>query len=277
MTPDQETTQPAAVADLLHHLHALDDLAERAQSKAADLAHLLSRGELTRGALVVDAARLRRPPEGSMIPQHFGGTVRSTQPLNMLLGTLLVVGLACAAPIVDFEPATIELEPSCDYGDDIIGTLTRNVEIANVGEGVLVRVRSPEQHFISGDLVAESDLPWTNLLPGESVSDTLSFTVPCESESGYADYEVEHCYPREGQSLSASVGEEGTVSLDALDCDEKWADGPRVRLDPDIDYGSTSSGDGGGGCCRTCTTGQPCGDSCIERGDTCNVSGGCAC
>ena len=59
MTPTRETTQPATVADLLHHLHTLDDLAERAQSKAADLAHLLSRGEPTRGALVVDAARLK--------------------------------------------------------------------------------------------------------------------------------------------------------------------------------------------------------------------------
>jgi hypothetical protein len=30
-------------------------------------------------------------------------------------------------------------------------------------------------------------------------------------------------------------------------------------------------------CCRRCTTGKPCGDSCISRSYTCHVGGGCAC
>jgi hypothetical protein len=34
---------------------------------------------------------------------------------------------------------------------------------------------------------------------------------------------------------------------------------------------------GGGNCCRVCTTGKPCGNSCISRDKNCNVGGGCAC
>jgi len=30
-------------------------------------------------------------------------------------------------------------------------------------------------------------------------------------------------------------------------------------------------------CCKRCTTGKPCGDSCIARNKTCRVGAGCAC
>jgi hypothetical protein len=30
-------------------------------------------------------------------------------------------------------------------------------------------------------------------------------------------------------------------------------------------------------CCKVCTTGKPCGDACIEAGDTCHQPPGCAC
>jgi hypothetical protein len=30
-------------------------------------------------------------------------------------------------------------------------------------------------------------------------------------------------------------------------------------------------------CCKVCTKGKPCGDTCIEKGDECHVSPGCAC
>ena len=33
----------------------------------------------------------------------------------------------------------------------------------------------------------------------------------------------------------------------------------------------------GGGCCKYCSKGQPCGDTCISRNKTCHVGGGCAC
>lgn len=32
-----------------------------------------------------------------------------------------------------------------------------------------------------------------------------------------------------------------------------------------------------GSCCRVCTTGKPCGDSCISRSFTCRQPAGCAC
>jgi len=43
--------------------------------------------------------------------------------------------------------------------------------------------------------------------------------------------------------------------------------------------GGTGGGGGGGGrvCCRYCTTGKPCGNTCIARHLTCRTPGGCAC
>jgi hypothetical protein len=32
-----------------------------------------------------------------------------------------------------------------------------------------------------------------------------------------------------------------------------------------------------GTCCKVCTTGKACGDSCIAASSTCNVGSGCAC
>lgn len=32
-----------------------------------------------------------------------------------------------------------------------------------------------------------------------------------------------------------------------------------------------------GPCCKVCTTGKACGDSCISRDKTCQVGSGCAC
>jgi hypothetical protein len=34
---------------------------------------------------------------------------------------------------------------------------------------------------------------------------------------------------------------------------------------------------GPSGCCKICTTGKPCGDTCIERTKSCDKGPGCAC
>jgi hypothetical protein len=36
-------------------------------------------------------------------------------------------------------------------------------------------------------------------------------------------------------------------------------------------------GGGGDGCCKVCSEGKACGDSCIAADQTCNTVGGCAC
>ena len=41
--------------------------------------------------------------------------------------------------------------------------------------------------------------------------------------------------------------------------------------------GGGSGGGSGGGCCKICTTGKPCGNTCIARSLTCHVGRGCAC
>jgi hypothetical protein len=38
-----------------------------------------------------------------------------------------------------------------------------------------------------------------------------------------------------------------------------------------------TSGDSGGGCCKHCSVGKPCGDSCISKNYTCHKPPGCAC
>jgi len=40
---------------------------------------------------------------------------------------------------------------------------------------------------------------------------------------------------------------------------------------------ATGTGGNGSTCCRVCTTGKACGDSCIAQNSTCNVGPGCAC
>jgi Fibronectin type III domain len=40
---------------------------------------------------------------------------------------------------------------------------------------------------------------------------------------------------------------------------------------------ASTGGGGGGGCCKVCTVGKPCGDSCIAVNKTCTKPGGCAC
>jgi len=49
----------------------------------------------------------------------------------------------------------------------------------------------------------------------------------------------------------------------------------------DADYGTTTERGGGGGdnsgCCKICTVGKACGDTCISASYTCHVGAGCAC
>lgn len=61
---------------------------------------------------------------------------------------------------------------------------------------------------------------------------------------------------------------------------EQWCDYEAMDLKC-CDVPNPSNGGGGGndnnGCCRTCTSGKPCGDSCISFELTCNQPPGCAC
>jgi hypothetical protein len=40
---------------------------------------------------------------------------------------------------------------------------------------------------------------------------------------------------------------------------------------------SCGSDNGTSDCCKVCTSGKPCGDTCISATATCNVGPGCAC
>lgn len=44
-----------------------------------------------------------------------------------------------------------------------------------------------------------------------------------------------------------------------------------------VTTGCAPGAGGGRGCCRVCTTGKPCGNTCIARNLTCRTPGGCAC
>lgn len=39
----------------------------------------------------------------------------------------------------------------------------------------------------------------------------------------------------------------------------------------------TACGAGGSSCCKVCSEGKACGDTCIAKNETCRVGSGCAC
>lgn len=65
-----------------------------------------------------------------------------------------------------------------------------------------------------------------------------------------------------------SVSQESTLSLFASN-PPTTSPGTGTTTPPPGDTSST--------CCKRCTTGKPCGNSCISRTNTCHVGGGCAC
>lgn len=64
--------------------------------------------------------------------------------------------------------------------------------------------------------------------------------------------------------LAGLAGDNGSLDLASAPCQAQlqvpWADGVSQAA-----------------CCRVCTVGKPCGDSCIARNKTCHKGPGCAC
>jgi hypothetical protein len=52
---------------------------------------------------------------------------------------------------------------------------------------------------------------------------------------------------------------------------------PLVVLGASSPLSACSDATGPDGCCKICKAGKACGDTCIERSDTCHVGKGCAC
>ncbi len=95
------------------------------------------------------------------------------------------------------------------------------------------------------------------------ISAGLSDHFPVEVEIGSSggDYSGFVCAPQDGAPESpATLRTAGRYAYDA----------------PSGGSGSGSTG-GGSTCCRVCTTGKACGDSCISKDKTCHVGTGCAC
>ncbi|TJY57213.1 hypothetical protein E4T66_17545 [Sinimarinibacterium sp. CAU 1509] len=97
-------------------------------------------------------------------------------------------------------------------------------------------------------------------ISGGSLSDHYPVEVELGSSGG--DYSGFTCAPQAGMAESPyeqrSLGRNSFASTSGSG-------------------GSSSGGSGGTACCRTCSTGKACGDSCISRDSTCHVAPGCAC
>lgn len=49
------------------------------------------------------------------------------------------------------------------------------------------------------------------------------------------------------------------------------------RSNPFNDFHLSERATASARCCKTCSKGKPCGDTCIEKDDVCHVPPGCAC
>lgn len=75
----------------------------------------------------------------------------------------------------------------------------------------------------------------------------------------------------------------GTITVRAwksgyTDTDQRVTlSGSTITLNLAVPRSSTPSPSPPPSCCKVCTTGKPCGDTCISKDDTCHVGPGCAC
>jgi hypothetical protein len=126
---------------------------------------------------------------------------------------------------------------------------------------------------------------------GDSVNGTIRFTrSPCFTSgtfngdisdndvSGDIDFgggqtaNIDGTIQGNGTSISGSyqidggrcANDEGTFSI--VSTTNTFQPGPVATTVPT-----------GGSCCKVCTTGKACGDTCISASDTCHVGSGCAC
>lgn len=187
----------------------------------------------------------------------------------LFVGAIALLG--CMGKSASFDPDYFDVESDCQSGSE---SLSRDISISNPHDDLVLRIRG--ESYQSGGMRFESSLPWIILGPGDVVEDTIDIRYPCENNYANGGYRIQACGAQRGGSLEdARLDDSGEpYDLDILDCAEVVHDGPELNVSvPE----SSSSGGSGGGCCVQCTTGKPCGDSCISQSDTCNAGAGCAC
>lgn len=99
----------------------------------------------------------------------------------------------------------------------------------------------------------------------ECVVSQCPFGMVCRS--GICAFDSDGCGPTASPDGEYCVCDPGT----------QWCDPDPLVLDCCDIPGGDGSGGGGNGCCRTCTTGKPCGDTCIASHLDCDQPPGCAC
>ncbi len=101
--------------------------------------------------------------------------------------------------------------------------------------------------------------------------DCPDFTVQEE-----AQYVYEYCLKATGKDVHGLDGDDDGIACEALAPSDPTEVAPFTSTDapePTIESSTLSTG----GCCKYCSTGKACGDSCISRSYTCHKAPGCAC
>jgi hypothetical protein len=119
-----------------------------------------------------------------------------------------------------------------------------------------------------------SPAQWTDL--GE-VSVTSSFFVPPNATLGCTQSTAPQCAGTCSAGARCAPVEIGCVCISQPDPTPTPVATPQRTSTPVPQPTFTFSPGGGDPCCRHCTTGIPCGDSCISASKTCHTVGGCAC
>lgn len=131
--------------------------------------------------------------------------------------------------------------------------------------------------FIVGIAILSPQKPssQTSTTPSSSVS--CSISIHCGG--GTKLMTREQCT----NSICCQVGNQWLLKDSSLECKSAQNTYNNLYLQklldntPTYNYGTGNGTQNKGGCCKYCTTGKPCGDSCINKNYTCHVGPGCAC
>ena len=146
--------------------------------------------------------------------------------------------------------------------------------------GTITNTDSPT---ISGDVKVPEYL-YKIIVKLESPSQAIAFLVPntAPTSSGFKEYitNIETIESLTDSSFLNNLNVDIASKLRGMTseiCEIDGYDGDIILTTTETIQTAYEDCASNGTCCKVCTTGKACGDSCISKSKTCNKTGGCAC